>query len=594
MRPSSTPRATPSGDPSPTCGRSAGRWCGAARPCSCAPGTSRSSALSSTPRAAPAATSRTAGAGRRARAPGRRSSCGCPCRGGLPEPRYGGQLQDRALAGLAPEGKVDIVETEERGRYPDGTRYRLRRPRYRLSALRSGPLHPQTRLSARMPPALLGLGLLEAVPGRARGRFGWKASAPSLEHQIAQALREDLGCRAPRSAATACAGSRPTPGCSRSRRGGAGTCRRSGAARPSSSASAAPPATSRSCAPLPMRPCPSWPGRRSIPTPTCSSTTSDPTLPTCASTARRTARSKAASWRTAPLWGLGLLKTVDRRSPPPPRRPGALRGRGGPLARRRGARRPPGVQGPSGPRPPGPAGVPGFAVTGPISRCSQALASLRSRSTVAWERPRTSAVSSMVRPPKKRSSTMRALRSSSCARACERVVEPDQLLGALQRRPPPRRAARPRRRRRACPPRAAGRNPPGSAASPGPPPRRNGGAPPTPGRAPPGGSTPRGPAPWSAADARPAPPACSDGRGAAARHTPPARAGRTLPWSPSRQASRRWVMPQSGVIGTAAGSAGSTPRTRRRRWGSSAPRPRRCGRRRPTSPPRAASSRPRR
>jgi CxxC motif-containing protein (DUF1111 family) len=112
---------------------------------------------------------------------------------GLSEPRYGGQLQDLALGGLAPEGKVEVVETEERGRYPDGTSYRLRRPRYRLSALRSGPLHPQTRLSARMPPALLGLGLLEAVPGPVRGRFGWKASAPSLEHQIAQALREDLG-----------------------------------------------------------------------------------------------------------------------------------------------------------------------------------------------------------------------------------------------------------------------------------------------------------------------------------------------------------------------------------------------------------------
>ncbi len=130
-----------------------------------------------------------------------------------PEPRYGGQLQDRALAGIAPEAKVDIQEIDVPGRYPDGTRYRLRRPGYRISALRSGPLHPQTRLSARMPPALLGLGLLEAVPeavlavqadprdadrdgiaGRlAAGRFGWKASAPSLEHQVTQALIEDLG-----------------------------------------------------------------------------------------------------------------------------------------------------------------------------------------------------------------------------------------------------------------------------------------------------------------------------------------------------------------------------------------------------------------
>ena len=133
----------------------------------------------------------------------------------VPEPRYGGQLQDRALTGHIPEGRVEVLDRLERGRYPDGTPYLLRRPRYRLSALRSGPLHPHARLSPRMPPSLLGLGLLEAVPeadllaradpqdsdrdgiaGRAApaaGRFGWKASAPSLEHQIAQALREDLG-----------------------------------------------------------------------------------------------------------------------------------------------------------------------------------------------------------------------------------------------------------------------------------------------------------------------------------------------------------------------------------------------------------------
>ena len=133
----------------------------------------------------------------------------------LPEPRYGGQLQDRALAGHTPEGRVEALGRLERGRYPDGTPYLLRRPHYRLSALRSGPLHPRARLSPRIPPSLLGLGLLEAVPeadllaradpqdsdrdgiaGRlapGAGRFGWKASAPSLEHQIAQALLEDLG-----------------------------------------------------------------------------------------------------------------------------------------------------------------------------------------------------------------------------------------------------------------------------------------------------------------------------------------------------------------------------------------------------------------
>jgi CxxC motif-containing protein (DUF1111 family) len=113
---------------------------------------------------------------------------------------------------------------EIRDRYPDGDSYAVRRPTIHVSKLAYGPLDPQTRLSLRVPPAVFGLGLLEAlsdqeirrfadpddadgdgvsgvaqevrdaVTGRAvLGRFGWKASQPSLAAQSAAALIADLG-----------------------------------------------------------------------------------------------------------------------------------------------------------------------------------------------------------------------------------------------------------------------------------------------------------------------------------------------------------------------------------------------------------------
>lgn len=140
---------------------------------------------------------------------------GVPGPGGrlLPEPRYGFQLQDLAVAGARPEGVAVLRWQEVPGRYPDGAQYRLRRPRWRLEQLAHGPLRPGTRLSPRIPPSLVGLGLLEAVPeatlrghadpgdadgdgiaGRlAPGRFGWKGSEATLLGQVTRALEEDLG-----------------------------------------------------------------------------------------------------------------------------------------------------------------------------------------------------------------------------------------------------------------------------------------------------------------------------------------------------------------------------------------------------------------
>jgi CxxC motif-containing protein (DUF1111 family) len=111
----------------------------------------------------------------------------------LPEPRYGGQLQDRAVAGARPEAAVFLEWKERKGRYPDGSPYLLRRPRWRLEQLAHGQLDPATRLSPRIPPTLVGLGLLVGVPAGAPGRFGWKGSEATLLGQVTRALQEDLG-----------------------------------------------------------------------------------------------------------------------------------------------------------------------------------------------------------------------------------------------------------------------------------------------------------------------------------------------------------------------------------------------------------------
>lgn len=146
--------------------------------------------------------------------------------GGAPvgDPTYGDQIQGLALPGIRPEADVVIDYHEIGGAFDDGDAYSLRRPRYRFEHLGYGSLTPGARLSPRVAPALIGLGLLEAVPeadvlrasdpddadgdgisgrpnrvpvagrsGLALGRFGWKAEQPTVKHQVAGALSGDLG-----------------------------------------------------------------------------------------------------------------------------------------------------------------------------------------------------------------------------------------------------------------------------------------------------------------------------------------------------------------------------------------------------------------
>lgn len=148
--------------------------------------------------------------------------------GVIPEPTYGGQLQDLAINGLSGEGRMVISYTETTVSLADGTQVSLRQPEYSVASLSYGPLHPQTLLSPRIAPPMIGLGLLEAVAaadiealsdpedldnngisGRTNrvwnsltgqqdlGRFGWKAGNPTLIQQAAGAFNGDMGISTP-------------------------------------------------------------------------------------------------------------------------------------------------------------------------------------------------------------------------------------------------------------------------------------------------------------------------------------------------------------------------------------------------------------
>lgn len=144
--------------------------------------------------------------------------------GVIPEPTYGGQLQDFALQDQVAEGKIEITYHEIPVTFADGTQVSLRKPNLSITQLGYGEMHPQTQMSARVAPPMIGLGLLESIPDQtlkawadeqdkngdgisgkinlvwdvrsndfAIGRFGWKAGQPNLMQQNAAAFNGDVG-----------------------------------------------------------------------------------------------------------------------------------------------------------------------------------------------------------------------------------------------------------------------------------------------------------------------------------------------------------------------------------------------------------------
>lgn len=146
----------------------------------------------------------------------------------LPDPVYGGQLQDQAVPGLSAEGRMVIRYDDQPVTLGGGETVMLRKPTYSVADLGYGPLDPTTTLSPRIANPMIGLGLIEAIAeedilaladpedqnrdgisgkaARARdhrtgeiklGRFGWKAQNASVRDQSSSAFAGDIGISTP-------------------------------------------------------------------------------------------------------------------------------------------------------------------------------------------------------------------------------------------------------------------------------------------------------------------------------------------------------------------------------------------------------------
>ncbi len=142
----------------------------------------------------------------------------------FPDPIYGDQFQDQSVQDLEPEGNVKITYTPLVVTYPDGETVSLRVPKYTFENLNYGALAANLQVSPRVANQMIGLGLLDAIsetdilknadetdvdndgisgkPNRVYdiatnslqlGRFGWKANQSTLKQQVAAAFAGDLG-----------------------------------------------------------------------------------------------------------------------------------------------------------------------------------------------------------------------------------------------------------------------------------------------------------------------------------------------------------------------------------------------------------------
>jgi len=144
--------------------------------------------------------------------------------GPKPHPVYGDQISDKAILGVPAEAKVHLSWSPVEGTYADGTKYELQKPTITLSDPAYGPFGDDLMMSPRVANQVYGLGLLELVyesdilkradpddadhdgisgrpnwvidPATGRkviGRLGWKANQPSILAQDTGAARGDIG-----------------------------------------------------------------------------------------------------------------------------------------------------------------------------------------------------------------------------------------------------------------------------------------------------------------------------------------------------------------------------------------------------------------
>lgn len=142
----------------------------------------------------------------------------------FPDPIYGGQLQDNAVLGQTVKGKFNIVYQDVTETFEDGTTVVLQKPNYIFNSLGYGAFASAIKVSPRVANQMIGLGLLEAIDestllkwadpndsnndgisgklnyvydiasnSKKIGRFGWKANQPNVRQQVAAAFSGDIG-----------------------------------------------------------------------------------------------------------------------------------------------------------------------------------------------------------------------------------------------------------------------------------------------------------------------------------------------------------------------------------------------------------------
>ena len=276
-----------------------------------------------------------------------------------PVPGFGGQLQMRAIPGLQPGLVASISYRDSSARFSDGATYVLRVPSYRFSNPYT-PLPASLLVSPRVAPVVFGLGLLENVPdfvlqaladpsdrdrdgisGRTNttwdvalgrpviGRFGWKATVGTLLQQTAGAYNGDMGITSALFPAESCEGYRP--GCQRHAPDvsndvlnatafyqatlGVPARRKLDDATARAGEDVFYDAGCASChVPTLTSTSPATPARSRIRTPVSIHPYTDLLLhdmgPALGDN-RADFLASGSEWRTAPLWGIGLVKTVN-------------------------------------------------------------------------------------------------------------------------------------------------------------------------------------------------------------------------------------------------------------------------------------------
>jgi CxxC motif-containing protein (DUF1111 family) len=153
----------------------------------------------------------------------RLSSGNDPITGPISFAHYGGQLQDNSNLGIDKEGTINVSFETITGTYPDGETYELRKPTYTIVDTNYGSIS-NVKQSPRVGPQVIGLGFIDAlseasilvnedindlngdgISGKANyvwnvkeskntiGKFGWKSNQPTLEQQISGAFNGDMG-----------------------------------------------------------------------------------------------------------------------------------------------------------------------------------------------------------------------------------------------------------------------------------------------------------------------------------------------------------------------------------------------------------------